>query len=32
LEGVLYTDKAIRLEEDEDMQSARTKIKEKHGV
>ena len=32
LEGVLYTDKAIRLEEDEDMQSARTKIKQKHGV
>jgi len=32
LEGVLYTDKAIQLEEDEDMQSARTKIKEKHGV
>jgi len=32
LDGVLYTDKAIRLEEDEDMQSARTKLKEKHGV
>ena len=32
LEGVLYTDKAIRLEEDEDMQSARAKLKEKHGV
>jgi len=32
LDGVLYTDKAIQLEEDEDMQSARTKIKEKHGV
>ena len=32
LDGVLYTDKAIRLEEDEDMQSARAKLKEKHGV
>ena len=32
LDGILYTDKAIQLEEDEDMQSARTKIKEKHGV
>ncbi len=32
LEGILYTDKAVRLEEDEDMQSARKKLKEKHGV
>ena len=32
LEGILYTDKAVHLEEDEDMQSARVKLKEKHGV
>ena len=32
LEGVLYTDKAVRLEEDDDMKRARTKVKEKHGV
>lgn len=32
LDGILYTDKAIRLEEDEDMKSARVKLKEKHGV
>jgi len=32
LDGILYTDKALQLEEDEDMQSARTKLKEKHGV
>lgn len=32
LDGVLYTDKAIHLEEDEDMQSARVKLKQKHGV
>src|SRR3989344_5433096 len=31
LEGILYTDKAVHLEEDEDMQSARVKLKEKHG-
>ena len=32
LDGVLYTDKAVRLEEDEDLKSAREKLKEKHGV
>ena len=32
LDGILYTDKAIRLEEDEDMRSARQKLKDKHGV
>src|SRR3989344_383460 len=32
LEGILYTDKAVHLEEDEDIQSARVKLKEKHGV
>ncbi len=32
LEGILYIDKAVRLEEDEDLQSAREKLKEKHGV
>ena len=32
LEGILYTDKAVHLEEDEDMQTARAKLKNKHGV
>lgn len=32
LDGVLYIDKTVRLEEDEDMKSARVKLKEKHGV
>lgn len=32
LEGVLYIDKAVQLEEDEDMKSAREKLKEKHGI
>ncbi len=32
LNGILYTDKTVRLEEDEDLQSARIKLKEKHGV
>ena len=32
LEGILYTDKAVRLEEDKDLQSARKKVKEKHGI
>ncbi len=32
LDGILYIDKVVRLEEDEDMQSAREKLKEKHGV
>lgn len=32
LDGILYIDKTVRLEEDEDMQTAREKLKEKHGV
>lgn len=32
LEGVLYTDKAVKLEEDEDLKSARKKLKTKHGL
>lgn len=32
LDGILYTDKAVKLEEDEDLKRARTKLKEKHGV
>jgi peptide deformylase len=32
LDGILYIDKVVRLEEDEDMQSARLKLKEKHGI
>ncbi len=32
LDGLLYIDKAVHLEEDADMQSARKKLKEKHGV
>ena len=32
LEGILYTDKAVKLEEDEDLKSARTKLKAKHGL
>lgn len=32
LDGVLYIDKAVHLEEDEDLKSARSKLKEKHGV
>ncbi|MSR70706.1 peptide deformylase [Candidatus Kaiserbacteria bacterium] len=32
LDGILYIDKAVHIEEDEDMQSARAKLKEKHGV
>ena len=32
LDGILYIDKAVRLEEDEDLQGARKKLKEKHGV
>lgn len=32
LDGILYIDKAVRLEQDEDMKSARIKLKEKHGV
>jgi peptide deformylase len=32
LAGVLYIDKTVRLEEDEDLKSAREKLKEKHGI
>ena len=32
LEGILYTDKSVKLEEDVDLGSARKKIKEKHGL
>jgi len=32
LDGVLYIDKAVKLEEDEDMKAARAKLKEKHGI
>ncbi len=32
LDGILYIDKVVQLEEDEDMQSAREKLKEKHGL
>lgn len=32
LDGKLYIDKAVHLEEDEDMKSARTKLKEKRGL
>lgn len=32
LDGILYIDKAIVLEEDEDLKAARVKLKEKHGV
>lgn len=32
LDGVLYTDKAVQLEEDKDLKGAREKIKAKHGL
>ena len=32
LDGVLYTDKAVHLEEDEDMKGARQKLKDHHGI
>ena len=32
LDGILYIEKAVQLEEDEDIPSARKKIKEKHGI
>jgi len=32
LDGILYTDKSVSLEEDEDMQTARNKVKQKHGL
>ena len=31
LEGVLYTDKTIKIEEDDDLAGARAKLKQKHG-
>jgi len=32
LEGILYIDKAVHLEEDKDMEGARKKVKEKHQI
>ncbi len=32
LNGILYIDKAIKLEEDEDIASARQKLKKKHDL
>jgi peptide deformylase len=32
LEGILYTDKVVKLEEDDDLAGARKKLKEKHHV
>ncbi len=32
LDGILYIDKTVRLEEDEDMKGARQKLKDKHGI
>jgi peptide deformylase len=32
LDGILYIDKAVKLEEDEDLGSARQKLKDKHGI
>lgn len=32
LDGVLYIDKAVKLEEDVDLKAAREKLKDKHGV
>jgi peptide deformylase len=32
LDGILYIDKAVKLEEDEDLSSARQKLKDKHGI
>lgn len=32
LNGILYIDKAVQLEEDEDLPSARKKVREKHGI
>ncbi len=32
LDGTLYTDKAVKLEEDEEMKSARQKVKDKSGI
>ncbi len=32
LEGILYVDKTVALEEDEDLKGARKKVREKHGL
>lgn len=32
LDGILYIDKAVKIEEDEDLSSARQKLKDKHGI
>jgi peptide deformylase len=32
LDGTLYIDKAVKLEEDADLRSARAKLKDKHGL
>lgn len=32
LDGILYIDKAVKLEEDEDLAAARKKLKEKHNL
>lgn len=32
LDGILYTDKAVQLEEDEDLKSARDKLQKKHNI
>lgn len=32
LDGILYIDKAVKLEEDEDLKGAREKFKDKHGI
>lgn len=32
LDGILYTDKAVTVEEDDDLKRARVKLKQKHGV
>jgi peptide deformylase len=32
LDGILYIDKAVKLEEDEDLDAARQKLKDKHGI
>ncbi len=32
LDGILYTDKTVQLEEDDDIKSARTKLKKRSGI
>jgi peptide deformylase len=32
LDGILYIDKAVKIEEDEDLSAARQKLKDKHGI